>query len=86
MKLIETVVTDSTVRMRYADNADPAKAKHWIDFQVPLAELRQVSETPLGDPESHYLSTVRLTALRYVRGKADGEIQRLLNLRAQMCG
>ena len=34
MKLIETTVIGPFVRMRLADDPDPAKASQWIDFQV----------------------------------------------------
>lgn len=80
MKLIQTSLTATTVRMRYADDADAAKAQHWIDFQVPLSELKRLSETPLGDPELRALGEVRLTALRYVRGIVGDETQRLAQL------
>jgi hypothetical protein len=83
MKLLETVVTETAVGMRYADNADPAKAKHWIDCQVPLSELKKPSGMPLGDPERHYLVTVREVGLRYVRDVFEAEIARLADLRSQ---
>jgi hypothetical protein len=51
MKLIETTITDKSVRMRYADNEDAAAASEWIDFQVPLAKLEHAEKTALGDPE-----------------------------------
>jgi hypothetical protein len=40
MKLVKTSVTDSTVWMRFADDDDPAKAKEWIDVQVPVNALK----------------------------------------------
>ncbi len=56
MKLVETIISETTVKMRYANHEDASEAKHWIDFQVPLHELKQVSDTALGDPEPHFLS------------------------------
>jgi hypothetical protein len=81
MKLIETKILETTVRMRYADDADPAKASQWIDFQVPLAELLSPNgRVELGDPESRYLAEIRLVALRYVRDAIGAETQRLSSL------
>lgn len=81
MKLVETIISETTVKMRYANHEDASEAKHWIDFQVPLHELKQVSDTALGDPEPHFLSTVRLAALRYARKAIDDEIQGLMRRR-----
>jgi hypothetical protein len=40
LKHIETTVLETTVRMRYADNADPTKAREWFAFEVPISELK----------------------------------------------
>ena len=81
LKLIETTVLETTVRMRYADDVDPAKATQWIDFQVPLAELQSPNgRVELGDPESRYLAEIRLAALRHARDVIGAETQRLSNL------
>jgi hypothetical protein len=83
MKLISTSLTETSIRMRYADHADPTKATQWFDFQVPLTELvdprSRGSQTPdpLGDPNQEYLGAVRLAALRYVRNLVGDETQRL---------
>jgi hypothetical protein len=81
MKLVETKVAESTVRVRFADHVDPLKAANWIDMQLPLAELRDpYGEGDLGDPELRYLAEVRLAALRSARDVIGAEIQRLSNL------
>ncbi|MBJ7542335.1 hypothetical protein [Rhodomicrobium udaipurense] len=80
MKLIETTITGTSVRMRYADHEDAAKATQWVDFQVPISELHLPSETALGDPEPRSLALVRLAALRYARDVIGSETQRLSNL------
>jgi hypothetical protein len=81
MKLIETIVSETSVRMRYADDADPAKAIEWVDFQVSLSELLSPNgQAKLGDPESRFLAEIRLAALRYVRDAIGGETQRLSSL------
>ncbi|MFZ0733110.1 MAG: hypothetical protein WAM79_12350, partial [Candidatus Sulfotelmatobacter sp.] len=67
MKLIETTVLETTVRMRYADNADPAKAKEWFAFEVPLAPLTLPSaggDHPLGALHTRYFSSIQQAALR----------------------
>jgi hypothetical protein len=48
MKLIKTNVTDSAVWMRFADDEDQAKAKEWLDVQVPADALKASFENPLG--------------------------------------
>jgi hypothetical protein len=39
LKLIDTKIANDLVLIRYADDADNAKAKHWIDLCLPLAKL-----------------------------------------------
>ena len=83
MKLTETTLTETAIRMRYADSADPAKATQWLDFQVPLAGIALpagVGEEPLGDPERQLLAEVRLAALRYARGLIGDETRRISEL------
>ena len=61
MKLIETIVGDPAVRMRYADSADAEKATRWIEVRLPLAELKHpFGSMPLGDPSIQYLGEVQL--------------------------
>jgi len=55
MTLIETVVTETTVRMRYADNADASKAMNWIDFQVPIDKLTLLLKWNLVIRNSNFL-------------------------------
>jgi hypothetical protein len=89
MKLIETAVTETAVYMRLADHADPEKAKHWIDFQVPFEKLMVpagMGENPLGDPELRSLAEVRLAALRYAREIIAAETQHLSGLVAHRRG
>ena len=40
MKFIKLSETIDSVWLRYADTDDPAKAKEWIDVQVPIKELK----------------------------------------------
>ena len=82
MKHISTTVTETAVHMRYADAADAPK--YWIDFQVPLGELKLpagVGEELLGDPEKEHFAAVRQAALRFARELIGGETQRLAQLR-----
>lgn len=78
MKLIETTISDTSVHMRIADNSDPAKAKQWIDFQVPLDALldpEASQEIPLGPASKRHLRSIRAAALRHARGLIVDEIQ-----------
>jgi hypothetical protein len=82
MHLIETMISETAVRMRYADQPEPARATEWVDFQVKLADLMVPTDPGelLENPESHYLATIRLAALRRARDVIDGENERLLSL------
>lgn len=80
MKLVETSVTETAVRMRFADTPDAAKAKAWVDFQVPMAELTVLSGSPLGDPNTRRFSLVRLAALRHARSVIAQEMKALEGL------
>ena len=83
MKLIETNITQNTVKIRYEDTQSPSNPESWVELQVPLNKLKLPSDTPLGNPKSHYLATIREVALRYVRDAFDAEIGRLATLRNQ---
>ena len=81
MKLIETKISETTIHMRYADSLDNLKAIRWIDFQVPLTELRiaeQDVEVSLGNIEKRHLGVIRLAALRYMQDIIGVETQRLI--------
>lgn len=83
MHLIETTITQTAVHMRYANDADRTKATYWIDFQVPLSDLKLPAgqgEDALGDPQHRLLAEVQVGALRHVRGEVGAESQRLLGL------
>lgn len=86
MQLVQTNISESSIRMRFANNADPAKATEWIDFQFPLAVLKApVGPTAaLGDPETRYLAEIRLAALRHVRDVIGDETQRLSGLASRI--
>lgn len=80
MELIETKISKTSVHMRYADNPDPAKAREWFDFQVPLEGLTLPTangDYPLGDHESRYLGSIQQAALRRVRDAIGAETQAL---------
>ncbi|MBZ0259291.1 MAG: hypothetical protein K8F90_01640 [Hyphomicrobiales bacterium] len=67
LKLILTTVTETAVRMRYADHADPALATTWLDYQVPLETVRrQDGKPPL-------LAEVQVKALLHARGIIGAE-------------
>jgi hypothetical protein len=81
MTLVETTILSATIRMRYADNADPAKATEWIDIQTALPGLMNRHGHPLGkEPDLYFLAEVRLAALRFAQEAIDAETRRLANL------
>ena len=86
--LIETTVTSTSVRMRYADQRDATKATMWLDFQVPLDGLKLPlprGEEEFGDDANiRLLAEVHLAALYRVRALAAGEMGRFESLRDPM--
>jgi hypothetical protein len=78
MKLIETTVSETTVHMQFADDADHERATEWLDFQVPLAGLVvDAEENPLGDPAQRRLATIQRAALHHALIAITAEIARL---------
>jgi hypothetical protein len=80
MKLIETTVSETTVHMQLADDAQLEKAVEWLEFEVPIAPLMLDQNNPLGDPAKRHLAIVQRAALRYVRDAIAEESQRLSTL------
>jgi hypothetical protein len=79
MKLVETTASETSVRMRYADDADPAKAKQWIEAAVPIDGLAhpRAPEEPLGLSSISFLGEAQLAVLLHVRATVAAEIQRM---------
>jgi hypothetical protein len=79
LKLIETTISPTAVRLRYADNSDPTKATQWMDIQAPIAELMEPrrEQAKLGEAELQYLAELHRAVLQYGRHVINGEIQRL---------
>jgi hypothetical protein len=81
MELFETKILPNAVYMKFVDDPDPQKMDYWIEFQVPLDELKHPqTANDLGDPELQFLSEIRLAALRYAREVIGDETQRLSQL------
>jgi hypothetical protein len=80
MKLIETTVSETTVRMQYADNADPEKATQWIDLQFRMADLKHGSGTPLPPVAPLKLAAIQAAALTRAQELIGEEMGRLLAL------
>ena len=85
MKHQHTTVSEKTVRMRLANEADPTQADSWFEFEVPLELLAHPNgRQPLGDPELQFHSEIRLAALRFVRDVIGEETRRLSELAGRM--
>jgi hypothetical protein len=69
MKIIETTVSKTTIRVRFSDGLD--HPIEWIDFQVKLADLK------LGETELQYLGELQKEALRCARATINVESERL---------
>jgi hypothetical protein len=86
MKHIETKISETSIRIRYANEPRPEAATEWLEFEVPLAPLGL--PTPSGDAalgslgslHTQFLSAIQLAALQYVRDAIGEETQRLEGL------
>jgi len=72
MKITETIVSKTTVRVRFSDGLDPSV--EWMDFQVKLQDLETVGF------ELQYLGELQRAALRYARNAINAENERLVAL------
>ncbi len=81
---VETTISGTTIKMRYANHSDPAQATEWLAFEVPIGpELTLPTaggEIPLGEIRTRLLASVELAALRRVRDVIGDETQRLAGL------
>jgi hypothetical protein len=75
LRLIETTVLETTVRLRYADDA--AVPTEWLDFQVKNENLKLPSGEVLSDRDFRPLAALQLAALRYALTSIDAEIARI---------
>jgi hypothetical protein len=82
LTLIETTVSETTVRLRYADDAN--SPTEWLDFQVKNQALKMPSGTAMTDRDIHALGAVKLAALRHVLAVTDAEIARIRDLIARI--
>ena len=80
MKLVATTVSETSLRMRYADNADAQLSTEWIEFRLKISDLRRPSDTPIANPELLPLAELHRAALQHARDVLDSEIQRLREL------
>ena len=82
MKLIQTTISEISVRLRYADNEDAAKATQWMDFQFPLSDLRNTEDPTrqARQPSVQFLAEVQRSALRRARDVIGEETKRLVTL------
>ena len=76
MKLMETNVSGSSVRMQFANESNPALATEWLEFEAPIDLLKTEAATPLGDPSARRLVAVQLALLHHMRDAIDEEISR----------
>jgi hypothetical protein len=74
VKLIQTTISETSISMRYADDADTAMAQEWIEFKVKISELRSESGTPIFDTRSPPLGGLQRAALLRVREELSHEI------------
>jgi hypothetical protein len=89
MRIVETVLKASTVRIVLANNQDPALASERMDFEIPLTGLKEPRERDarsLGALEYRHLATIQVAALRYARSAITVEADRLSNLLRQSSG
>jgi hypothetical protein len=79
MKLIETTVSEKTVRLRLADKAEPAEATEWLDVQMRHQDLKLPSGTVVPRIRAQALGALEIAALDHVLRIVQREIERLRN-------
>jgi hypothetical protein len=81
---IETTISETTIRMRYADHNDPAQATQWFAFEVPIGPGLTLpthgGDVALGALPTRLFASIQLAVLRYVRDAIGEETQRLAGL------
>jgi hypothetical protein len=79
MKIVQTLISETSILVRYADESDPAKAQSWMEFSFPLAHLARPNTggTTLGDLELRLLEEIHGAVLLHARNAIDIEIARL---------
>ena len=85
MKLVETAIRATTIRLRYANADDPSTATEWIDIQFTADDLKHPSAgNTLGDLAPKFLLEIQAAVLHRARDEIDGEIQRLRDQRGRL--
>jgi hypothetical protein len=86
LKHVETTISETSIRMRLANDTDPAKATETVDLLLPIGNHLKLPdagggpEYPLGQLATRQLSSIQLATLRYVRDEISAETQRLSGL------
>lgn len=81
---VETTISETTIRIRYADHHDPAQATQWFAFEVPIGPGLTLpthsGDIALGAISTRLFASIQLAALRSVRDLIGEETQRLASL------
>jgi hypothetical protein len=73
IKLVETAIRPTTIRLRYADADDPAAATEWIDLHFDAKDLKHPKTgNPLGSLGPRYLLEIQAAALHHARTPTHG--------------
>lgn len=80
LKIVETTVTEAAVRVRFADDADPAKAIEWLDLRFPVSKLESSKGNSLGDPRKRTLAAIHQAALLFAQDVIDAETEKIAAL------
>jgi hypothetical protein len=81
---VQTTISETSIRMRLADNPDEALVMESVELLVPTTAQLTVPTAsgpfPLGAIANQSLALIQVGALRYARDAIDQEIDRLVNL------
>ena len=81
---VETTITETSIRMRLANNADDMHVTEWIELFIPTTAQLSLpavnGDIPLGPLHTRQLGAIQLAVLRYVRDAIGEETQRLASL------
>jgi hypothetical protein len=77
LKLTETTISGTSVKMRLEDEDQSREPNLWVEFEVPLSDLMLDANNPLGVPGRRPLAIVQRAALSRVQEAIYQEMKRL---------
>jgi hypothetical protein len=80
MQVVETTVTSAAIRVRLADDPDPAKRSEWILLRLQRSKLKRGSGEPAANLDVLGFPLIQKIALENAQAALAVEIERLRSL------